>query len=310
MNTPIYLKTDTKMEWPKDRFFYLVTSDGFFKCRNTDFFRSCVPVKEGPKELAGQESFLNLNYPKIPKAMVERVVGFFRLVAEKQNSEAAAIFVWNRVSQQVELIIPDQMAVNGAPSQWSPNGYPMDVKYEIPPLQPEQVYMGDIHCHVEGSAYASGMDELDEKHRPGIHIVVGKIDLTNPEFYCDVVVDGERFSVNNLSLVWEGFDKMDTASVPGWWLDKVKVETKTYSTFTSNWSLTPKEATAEDKRIISGMLSKVLKRGTCPSSHQLQQNLFNGTKNASFAYCGLRADKFIEAWSKIKGHHENLTGKE
>lgn len=67
--TPIYLKLDDAMPWPEqERAFYVLSRDGLFLCRNTPFFRSCVPMGEFPSELAGQAPFMKLSYPRIPVA--------------------------------------------------------------------------------------------------------------------------------------------------------------------------------------------------------------------------------------------------
>ena len=315
MNTPIYIKTGEEFPWPEDKFFYLLASEGLFLCRNHPFFQSCTKVKDGPKELSGQKAFLRLSYPKLPQALVERAVGFLRLVAEKQNSEAAAIWIWNRSTEQVELIIPDQTAINSAPSHWSPNGFPMDVHYEIPPLAPEQAYIGDIHCHVDGGAYASYTDEADETYRPGIHLVVGHIADAKPDFYGDAVVDGERFKIEDLALVWEGFKKADTASVPLAWLDKVKLQENKYETShsssynypnsTGHGSYPTPKPTQSDKEIINRMLEQYEQRGVCPKLSEVEQTLFGATKEAAYTYCEKRAKQFIEGWKKA--HHEKQT---
>ena len=76
--TPIYLKTENDMPWPEEKnAFYLVSKEGLFFCRNSRFFKSCVPARGGPCELANQEAFLELQYPMIPQDLVELAVGFF-----------------------------------------------------------------------------------------------------------------------------------------------------------------------------------------------------------------------------------------
>ena len=95
--TPLYLKLDNAMAWPEvEKAFYLLTNNGLFLCRNTPFFRSCVPVEEFPSELAGQKTFLKLSYPRIPRQLMERVIGFFDLIGERYASEAAVLIAWNR----------------------------------------------------------------------------------------------------------------------------------------------------------------------------------------------------------------------
>jgi hypothetical protein len=325
--TPIYVKLEGFV-WPNDKMFFLLAQEGVFKCRNHPFFKSAVKMKGGIKELESQSQRLTLSYPTLPKVLVERAVGFFLLIAEKQNSEAAAIWVWNKLTEQVELIIPDQVAVNSGKSASAPHGWPMDVKYTIPLLQPHQLLIGDIHCHVDGGAYASGMDTDDETHRPGIHIVVGHIADKKPEFFCEAVADGERFSVHDLAAVWEGFDQADTKSVPPEWLDKVKVEEKKWGTDSfmggESWgggaggysgALTTEQSKAVDKNdraIVKRILDEFAKEKHCPTFREVQQKLFTQTKQVTYLETERQAHAFIEHWEEIKkGHdHEKLIGKE
>lgn len=323
ITTPVYIKTDEKMEWPKDKFFYLVAQEGLFKCRNHEFFESCVKVETGPSELASQHNFVRLSYPKLPQVLIERAVGFFHLIAKKQNSEAAALFVWNRQSGQVELLIPDQIGINGSPSQWSPKGYPLDVKYKIPKDLPGHLMLiGDIHCHVDGGAYASGTDEFDEKHRAGIHIVVGHIYTEPPDFFCEVVADGQRFEAKDMKLVWEGYEKRRANEVPQEWIDKVKLQEKKYSTtydggmgYTggmghtvshdygageSDWKKEHSRKEKEDRKAVREILCKWAKSGHCPTMTELRQELIKATKVIPILDLEDRAKKFINAWKKVK----------
>lgn len=310
------------MPWPEDKFFYLLSSDGLFRCRNHEFFQSCVPMKDGPKELASQKKFCRVSYPKIPQALVEKAVGFFHLVADKQNSEAAVLWVWNRQTKQVEMIVPDQTGINGSPSKSQPHGWPMDVKYEIPILPHHLSLIGDMHCHVDGSAYASFTDENDETHRPGIHIVVGHIEEEPPMFYCDVVADGERFSVTDMKSVWEGYSKRRLNEVPLEWLDKVKLKEKKWSyggshIGTSSYGGTDygysgysgglgyssqREPDEADEAVIKRLLSNYSKSSTCPNMEDVRQNLYMSTKVTPFRVCQEKAEKFVAAWGKK--HHE------
>lgn len=312
--TPIYVKLEGFV-WPNDKMFFLIAQEGIFKCRNHPFFKSAVKMKDGIKELESQKSELTLSYPTLPKVLVERVVGFFRLIAEKQNSEAAAIWVWNKQTEQVELIIPDQVAVNSGKSASAPHGWPMDVKYTIPLLQPHQLLIGDIHCHVDGGAYASGMDNDDEIHRPGIHIVVGHIADKKPEFFCEAVADGERFSVKDMDTVWEGFDQADTKSVPPEWLDKVKVEEKNCGGFTGGeygGCGNAKAVEKKDRETVKQELAKFIKDTIPPEMSTVRKALFTATIHMTYLECEKKAKDFLDHWEQIKkGHdHEKLIGKE
>jgi hypothetical protein len=220
--TPIYLKIDEAMEWPRDRTFYLLSRQGLFLCRNHQFFSSCVPADRWPSELAGQEPFLQFDYPRLPQRLVEQVVGFFDIIGERYASEAAVLLTWNRESREMELLVPEQTGTVSSSYYGKP--YPMDLRYEVPPLPPHLLVIGDIHSHVDGAAYASWTDKADEAYRPGLHLVVGRILDEPPEFYCAVVADGTRFRVKDLGLVMEGYHQRRREEVPPEWIARVSVE--------------------------------------------------------------------------------------
>src|SRR5579872_6770950 len=108
--TPIYVKTRADMPWPDDRVFYLLAADGLYLCRNNEFMRSSVLVTQGPSELADHSCGLTLNYPKLPRRLVEKVVGFAARVAALHGAEAGALIAWDRERQRYRLLVPEQKA--------------------------------------------------------------------------------------------------------------------------------------------------------------------------------------------------------
>jgi PRTRC genetic system protein A len=226
--TPLYLKLDSSMPWPEEELaFYLLTSDGLFLCRNHPLFQSCVRTHGFPSELAPQRPFLRLKYPRIPGLVLERVVGFFELVARRHHSEAAVLLVWNRETGAMEIVVPKQTGIVSSGTYGSV--YPIELEYEVPALPPHLLLIGDIHSHVDYAAYASGTDQLDEKHRPGLHLVVGRLSQEPPEFHCEVIADGTRFKVRDLGMVVEGYQERREDQVPPEWLDKLTVQPLGYS---------------------------------------------------------------------------------
>ena len=89
--------------------------------------------------------------------------------------------------------------------------------------------IGDIHSHVDMSAYASAMDKDDELHRPGLHIVVGRLNLEPPDLHIEVTVDGTRFQVADPKMVLAGYHHRRLHEVPQEWIDKVNV--KSYDSY-------------------------------------------------------------------------------
>jgi len=220
--TPIYLKLTPDMPWPDhEKVFYLLSRDGLFLCRNHQFFRSSALTNAWPGELAAHKPSLRLSYPTIPQRLFEKVIGFFARIGSRHGAEAAALFIWNNETRAVEVIVPDQTSIVSS----SGKPYPIEVHYEVPPLPPHLLVIGDIHSHVDEPAYASYMDKQDEAHRPGLHIVVGRISEEPPEFHIEVTMDGARFKVGHPALVLQGYERRRIHEVPQAWLDKVVVKT-------------------------------------------------------------------------------------
>lgn len=221
--TPLYLKLSENMPWPEqESAFYLLSSDGLYLCRNNPFFKSSVPVRDWPAELAPHKPSIKLSYPKIPQTLFEQLIGFFAIIGERHGAEAAALLAWNRSTDQVEAIVPPQEAT--VSKSWGGRPYPIDVSYDVPPLDPNLVLIGDIHSHVDGPAYTSRTDAEDEAHRPGIHIVIGRIFTDPPEIHVEVTVDGSRFRVKNFTEVIEGYEARRTQDVPPAWIKQVEVK--------------------------------------------------------------------------------------
>ena len=74
---PLYLKTDNELPRFTDAEFYLLARNGLFFCRNHRFFQSDVLCSRGPGWLVEHDEQSQLNFPKIKKTMLERIVGFF-----------------------------------------------------------------------------------------------------------------------------------------------------------------------------------------------------------------------------------------
>lgn len=219
--TPIYLKMQAKMPWPDDTFFYVLTADGLFACRNHKFFRSCVRAPHWPSELARQEPFLNVSYPKMSRRMIERIVGFFSVAADVYGSEAGVLLAWSEPQKRIHVVVPEQVATVNR-NRWG-DTFPIGLKYETPDdLPADWVILGDAHSHVDYWPTPSYVDDLDETHRAGVHIVVGKIYSEPPEFHVEAVVDGKRFTLRP-EHVMKGYRRRDT-DVPREWLEKVKIK--------------------------------------------------------------------------------------
>jgi hypothetical protein len=218
----VLIKTAADLPWPEDqRTFYIIGRDGLYLCRNHEFFRSCVPARCGPSELEEQATFLAPRFPMIPRVLFERAVGFFDRVAERYTAEAAVLLVWDRSAKRVRLAVPEQTAT--VSSGWNGTRYPIGLHY-VPPadLPADWVPFGDIHSHVNYSAYASSTDVADEVHTAGLHVVVGCIRREPPDIHVEAVVDGNRFALDAPQVI-EDYRRR-RMNVPEEWIERVQIE--------------------------------------------------------------------------------------
>lgn len=234
--TPIHIKDSEDWQWPEDESaFYVLARSGLFLGRNHPFFRSLVRTDTCPSELAGAEAFLDPSYPTVPRESFELVVGFFSRIAELHNAEAGVLLVWDAVEQSVRIHVPRQVAT--VRTAWDGKPYPVGLHYETNvTLPPQQTVFGDVHSHVHASAYASGIDVHDEVHRPGLHIVVGRLDTEPPDLHVEAVVDRSRFLLEP-KRVLPAYRARATA-IPEHWISQleVAVEPPYPSTFDSSYS--------------------------------------------------------------------------
>jgi PRTRC genetic system protein A len=289
--TPIYVKTDRDMVWPKDKLFYLLTANGLFLCRNHEWFQSCSQAKKGPGELELQEPFATVSYPAIPRLLLEKAVGFFRRVDQEHHWEAALILVWNRNTNAMELVCPDQKNSGGG------------VEYEIPKLPQHLALIGDIHSHPSFSATPSTIDKDDEDNRPGLHVIVGKINWPTPEFSCVTVIDGQRFTVAP-EHVLEGYKDSDPAQAPAEWLGKVKAKYSGGGQYGSayyggsSYGGSDDNISHKDKAEYKRIRKDALNLAVQPTFEQVRMQLWSGT-TCTNAWCDNKARDIIKEWHEL-----------
>lgn len=223
--TPILLKLDEAFEPPKELpVSHLLAGNGLFICRNHPLFESCVASRDWPGELAHQTPYLKLRCPKVSRATMERIVGFFSKIADLHGSEAAALLFWDRSDGSIQFEIPQQCAT--VTEGWNGGRYATDVRYQTPQVDSNLSLFGSVHSHVYMPAYSSSVDQHDEAYLTGLHVVVGHIDREPPEIHCEYVVDGVRFRVDTRQVI-EGYERRNP-DVPDAWIDRVKIDLKKY----------------------------------------------------------------------------------
>ncbi len=164
---------------------------------------------------------LPCNFPIIPQAIFEQVVGFFDRIAALHNSEASVLLAWDRDEECVRVVVPEQTAT--VTRYYDGYQHAIGLFYHPPTDLPSSwVVFGDIHSHVNMSAYSSVTDVKDEAYSAGLHLVVGRIYRQDPEFHVEVVVDGQRFELE-LHEVVEGYEERNS-DIPEEWIGRVTIE--------------------------------------------------------------------------------------
>ena len=187
---------------------YIIGRDGFYLRKSTRLYDCLAKIKCIPHYAEVKEHLL-WQAPKIPYALIEQSLAFFRDVHEKYSAEAIALFAFDEDAGW-ELIIPEQ------------DVSAVRLNYRMPLEKGKRVTpVGSIHSHCGMRAFFSETDNDDAADFDGIHIVIGKVDLYKPEIMAGVTVNGRTFEINTEEVI--GCISIDgtTDNYPHEWLEKV-----------------------------------------------------------------------------------------
>jgi len=213
---PLYLKTADFQE-PRDLLYYLLASNGIFLVKNNALFRS-VSAAPGIAGLASQEPETTLNFPKLPRELMEQVYGFFEFVFRKWEGEAVALLYYSLESGEFRVGIPPQKIFRyRGLRHWHTEGR---VEYGYLPRPESFLKMGDIHSHPDTSAFFSRTDDYDDAE-DGLHIVMGNLHRPPPDLRVSFVAGGTRFRLVTENVV-ESFGK--PIPPPAEWVSQVVCE--------------------------------------------------------------------------------------
>jgi len=174
---------------------YVVAGNGLFQVRRGTGYRAVLRVASIPG-LESEQERLEFDFPRLPSALVEQVLGFFREVWRLHRSEAIALLFYDGASQ-FRAVVPRQRCwgwENSGGLQRAFHG----VHYEIPPRPEGYVRFGSVHSHGDLPAYASEVDEDDERLQgDGLHVVLGDVDRPSCSRSAAFVVGGARFALHS-----------------------------------------------------------------------------------------------------------------
>lgn len=165
------------------------TPIGKFRFQKLDFNVPYLKTESVPE--------FELSLPKIPGRFLHAIVEFFRLVMKKFNGAEVMIQIfWNKTTEKYEVFVPTQK-VSGASVSFE-----HDLNLQV---DPERIWVFDIHSHNSMGAFFSGGDNADEKSTR-LFGVIGKLHTDNWEGKWRSGVNGKYCMLN----VEDVFDLSDT----------------------------------------------------------------------------------------------------
>ncbi len=238
MTFEILIKThQTELpELQPGQFRYVLGRDGLNLERSTPMYTSSVKVDGPVPFLAEHRQQCQLHCGPIPSEMLGQMVGYFRAAYELHGGEAALVllffpetgdFAWHCPKQTIRMY-----------SCWG-KFYPEDsVEYDNPLSLPAgAVQFGDAHSHV-GPPIPSIVDQNDEAHLDGLHIIAGNIASRFPRWHIDFCIDGHRFSVPT-DIIFEAVPEAPFPEPPGEWMQQIEVVYPKWKSQSSSNSTSP-----------------------------------------------------------------------
>ena len=209
----LFLKAENFLT-PADPVYLLAASNGLFLVRSNPLFTSVTPAT-GVPGLQAQQHGVSLNFPRLPRRLLELVYGFFKEVHRLWNAEAIVFLYYSPSLKRFRVAVPAQtvpLRWNGL--RWCAEG---SLQYEYLHRPEEYLKIGDIHSHRRLSAFFSQVDD-DDDCDDGLRLVMGRLDEPAPDLAASFVVSGTRFLLQPRD-VCEDFHQ--PLSPPPAWLRKI-----------------------------------------------------------------------------------------
>ncbi|HVS35721.1 MAG TPA: Mov34/MPN/PAD-1 family protein [Gemmataceae bacterium] len=172
---------------------YVLARDGLYLERRTDLYRTSTRI-EGPLVgLVPHESRCELGCARVPRILSRVMLAFFEFAYRLHEGEAALVLLYHPQRRLFRWHCPEQTV-----EVYSSYGrlYAYDaIAFNLPlELPAGYILLGDVHSHGDLGPHPSGIDERDEAHSDGLHIIVGRIGRRGPpEYHVDFVMDRRRF---------------------------------------------------------------------------------------------------------------------
>jgi len=172
------------------------------------------------KDLLSFKEEAEYHLPPIPRAMVDKLDEFFRLVHAQHGTESIVMLTFDPTKDGSDgwgILVPEQ------------TNTPAHCKYDpdsVASLKDDHVLIvGSVHSHPEMSAYASGTDHEDQADFDGLHITFGwQHSVANgmTQYHAELQMGGTNY-IMSIDDIFESFklEKQPDPEVVEW-TEKVK----------------------------------------------------------------------------------------
>ena len=195
---------------PSDKKTFVVTGAGIFVINPQELLSFARPAKVADLKqcfrenapVVQSEGRVRLQH-FIPWGLLTQARNFFQMVWDAHQREDVLLIYYHLADTEYHLVHPELISASIG-----------HVDYHEPDTPPGCVRFGTIHSHCDTSAHHSRQDEDDDASSPGVHIIIGDVDLPMPTLCC-VASDGECcWSVSPTDL----FGPLESATVPSEWI--------------------------------------------------------------------------------------------
>ena len=187
---PVHVRTPGA-PLPDGAVYYVVAAEGVFLARRNHLFESVTKV-DRVAGLESQAPVLNLYFQKVPRALLERVYGFFQFVHQRWEGEAVVLLYYSPELGFAVEVPPQKLFRYQTLFGWRTEGR---VEYGQVARPPGYVKLGDIHSHADMPAYFSMTDDRDDAE-DGLRIVIGSVNRSFPDVRASFVTGGYRFKLD------------------------------------------------------------------------------------------------------------------
>jgi hypothetical protein len=175
---------------------YLITGNGVMLFKRNREYVSLSKTNSLSSFPKLSESAI-IKYPSIPISLLNAAIHFFRFVYNSSDkdiakSESCVLFYLDKeTGSQWKGVVPKQEVSPASVNYTTPTPEDCEQFKEIN----DYFLAGSIHSHASMSAGFSGVDDKDDLDFDGIHIVVGHIDKSVPEFAIRIMVSKQEYTL-------------------------------------------------------------------------------------------------------------------